>query len=117
MSEYQIKLTLTTPGERLDKALKQAQPDLSRAQLQRLIKEGQILVNGRLAKASLKLEGGEQIVITLPPPEVTVLRVTGAGDVFMASHIAAEIQGLSDQDALQFALDTTAKYISTETPL
>ena len=64
--------------------------------------------------ASVALNGQ---VITLPPPEVTVLRVTGAGDVFMASHIAAEIQGLSDQDALQFALDTTAKYISTETPL
>ncbi len=56
-------------------------------------------------------------VITLPPPDVKVLRVTGAGDVFMASHIAAEINGLKDTPALQFALETTAKYISTETPL
>ncbi|MBV1862990.1 MAG: kinase [Rhodobacteraceae bacterium] len=56
-------------------------------------------------------------VITLSPRDVQVLRVTGAGDVFMASHIAAEVKGLRDAPALQFALDTTAKYISTETPL
>ncbi|MCP5076122.1 MAG: kinase [Rhodobacteraceae bacterium] len=51
------------------------------------------------------------------PPEVRVLRVTGAGDVFMASHIAAEQNGLCDAEALEFALDHTANYISTETPL
>jgi len=55
--------------------------------------------------------------ITLTPRDVKVLRVTGAGDVFMASHIAAELNDLRDAPALQFALDTTAKYISTETPL
>lgn len=60
-------------------------------------------------------QGGN--AITLSPQDVKVLRVTGAGDVFMASHISAEINGLRDAPALQFALDTTAKYISTETPL
>ena len=51
------------------------------------------------------------------PPEVDVKRVTGAGDVFMASHIAAELRGGAGQDALDFALDQTARYISTEDPL
>lgn len=62
------------------------------------------------------ISDGEK-TITLTPRDVTVLRVTGAGDVFMASHISAELNGLRDTPALQFALDTTAKYISTETPL
>jgi sugar/nucleoside kinase (ribokinase family) len=48
---------------------------------------------------------------------VTVLRVTGAGDVFMASHIVAETRGRVEAEALDFALTHTATYISTETPL
>ncbi|WGI20380.1 PfkB family carbohydrate kinase [Amylibacter sp. IMCC11727] len=51
------------------------------------------------------------------PPAVTVLRVTGAGDVFMASHIAADMRGLTGAEALDFALTHTATYISTETSL
>ncbi len=51
------------------------------------------------------------------PPVVTVLRVTGAGDVFMASHIVAEMRGMVGAAALDFALSQTATYISTETPL
>ena len=51
------------------------------------------------------------------PPSVDVLRVTGAGDVFMASHIVAETRGMVGDAALDFALTHTATYISTETPL
>lgn len=58
-----------------------------------------------------------QRVYLAKPPAVEVLRVTGAGDVFMASHIAAELRGCEGQDALNFALQSTANYISTETPL
>lgn len=56
-------------------------------------------------------------VISQMPPAVQVLRVTGAGDVFMASHIVAESRGLAGAAALDFALSHTATYISTETPL
>ena len=51
---------------------------------------------------------------TLTPPEVLVTRITGAGDTFMAAHIAAEAQGAGTQDALQRALDAAATYISGE---
>ena len=68
-----IELTLSTPGERLDRALTAAVPELSRAQLQRLIKEEQVLVNGRVAKASLKLDSEARVLITLPPPVETGL--------------------------------------------
>ena len=68
MNDRQIDLTLTAPGERLDKSLTDALPQMSRAQLQRLIKEGQVLVNGRPAKASQRLDGDEQVRINLPEP-------------------------------------------------
>jgi 23S rRNA pseudouridine1911/1915/1917 synthase len=66
MNSQQIELTLDTPGQRLDRALSEALPDLSRMQWQRLIKEGAVLVNGRSAKASQKLAGGEQVTAVLP---------------------------------------------------
>ena len=58
MNGRQIELTLSTPGERLDKALTDALPELSRTRVQQLIKEEQILVNGRSAKASQKTGRG-----------------------------------------------------------
>lgn len=51
-------------------------------------------------------------VVSLCPPSVDVVRLTGAGDTFMAAHIAADHGGLSGQDGLQSALDATARYIS-----
>jgi 23S rRNA pseudouridine1911/1915/1917 synthase len=74
MNGQQIELTLLAAGERLDKALADILPDISRTQWQRLIKTGQVLVQGELAKASLRLEGGESAVVTLPPPLETELR-------------------------------------------
>lgn len=56
-------------------------------------------------------------LITLPPPPVLVTRVTGAGDTFMAAHIASEAQGLDRTAALGRALDAAATYVSGETPL
>jgi sugar/nucleoside kinase (ribokinase family) len=52
--------------------------------------------------------------LSLTPPEVTVTRITGAGDTFMAAHIAAEAQGLKDEASLQAALNAAATYISSE---
>ncbi len=68
MGDEYIELELNTPGERLDKAVADALPNLSRAQLQRLIKEGKVEVDGRPAKASLRLEGGEKVLVIRPEP-------------------------------------------------
>ncbi len=62
-------------------------------------------------------EGTERDVITANPPSVLVTRVTGAGDTFMAAHIASERQGLNRPAALARALDAAATYVSGETPL
>ena len=66
MSDRQIVLTLNQPGERLDRALASKLPDLSRVQCQRLIIQGRVKLDGAPAKASRRLEGGEQVTIDLP---------------------------------------------------
>ncbi|MGR3713496.1 MAG: PfkB family carbohydrate kinase [Shimia sp.] len=53
-------------------------------------------------------------VITQQPPEVLVTRVTGAGDTFMAAHIAAESDSCPRDVALDRALTAAAKYVSGE---
>lgn len=56
-------------------------------------------------------------VITQKPPAVLVTRVTGAGDTFMAAHIAAEVAGASRDQALNRALKAAATYVSGDTSL
>ncbi|MGJ8622423.1 MAG: PfkB family carbohydrate kinase [Yoonia sp.] len=62
-------------------------------------------------------EGTAGDIITQQPPAVMVTRVTGAGDTFMAAHIASEAQGLDRAAALDRALHAAATYVSGETPL
>ena len=61
--------TAECAGERLDRALVQQMPDLSRSYAQRLIDAGQVTVDGTTRKANYRLRGGEEIVCTLPPAE------------------------------------------------
>lgn len=62
-------------------------------------------------------EGHADDVIEATPPSVMVTRVTGAGDTFMAAHIASEIEGMGRKEALHRALQAAATYVSGETPL
>ncbi|MCK0094500.1 PfkB family carbohydrate kinase [Yoonia sp. F2084L] len=62
-------------------------------------------------------EGTAGDIITQTPPAVMVTRVTGAGDTFMAAHIASEAQGMDRDAALARALNAAATYVSGETPL
>ena len=55
-------------GERLDRFLAAAQTDLSRNRIQGLIRAGQVRVNGRVARASLRLKGGDRFEVNLPDP-------------------------------------------------
>lgn len=73
-----------------------------------------VLVTDGGASAS---EGRDGDIITQIPPAVMVTRVTGAGDTFMAAHIASEFQGLAREAALARALNAAATYVSGETPL
>jgi len=54
-------------GIRLDKYVSQKCPEISRTYVQKLIGEGYIRVNDHLAKASLKLDPGDRVTVTIPP--------------------------------------------------
>ena len=60
--------------------------------------------------------GGPDGLHSATPPQVLVTRVTGAGDTFMAAHIAAELRGADTEAALTQALETAANYVSGKTP-
>ncbi|MGC1503660.1 MAG: PfkB family carbohydrate kinase [Sulfitobacter sp.] len=61
--------------------------------------------------------GGAGGIVTQDPPQVHVTRVTGAGDTFMAAHIAAELKGHDAASALAQALEAAALYVSGETTI
>lgn len=73
MSE-RLDLVLDTPGERIDKALADARPELSRTRWQQLIEEGLVTLDGEPVKASLRLEGGERVRVVLPKVEGSALQ-------------------------------------------
>jgi 23S rRNA pseudouridine1911/1915/1917 synthase len=54
-------------GQRLDQFLAAALAPVSRSRVQLLLEQGDVLLNGAHPKSSLKLRGGEQIVITGDP--------------------------------------------------
>jgi 23S rRNA pseudouridine1911/1915/1917 synthase len=56
-------------GQRLDRVLAELVPGQSRTSLQRLARGGQVTIGGAPARASLRLRGGERIVVRLPRPE------------------------------------------------
>ena len=56
-------------GERLDRFLLKATEGLSRTYLQRLIRDGNVTINGKVAKQpSYALRDGDRVYLTLPPP-------------------------------------------------
>ncbi|MGH9750467.1 MAG: RluA family pseudouridine synthase [Candidatus Polarisedimenticolia bacterium] len=60
-------------GERLDRVLAALLPDLSRAGLQRLIREGRVRVDQAPARAAYRVRGGEQVAVDMPSPEPATL--------------------------------------------
>lgn len=66
---YQINVQQA--GDRLDKLIARHFDWLSRAQVQALIKDGAVSVDGEHVKAGVKLKGGELITIALPVVEAT----------------------------------------------
>ena len=65
--------TITVPaegqGERLDAFLATTRAELTRSAVQRLIEQGMVSVDGKEVKSSHKLSPGEEITLSIPPPE------------------------------------------------
>jgi len=65
--DERYSLVVDRQGTRLDKYVVEKRPELSRNQAQKLIGDGYIMVNDRVAKAGLKLNIGDRISIVIPP--------------------------------------------------
>lgn len=66
MSAEPLVFTADAAKQRLDKCLQARLPAYSRAQIQVLIRSGNVLVDGAACKAGYKLKGGEQLQVRLP---------------------------------------------------
>ena len=62
-----LAVPIEAAGQRLDHFITTQLDGVSRSRVQLLLDQGDVSVNGAQAKASLKLRGGEQIVITGEP--------------------------------------------------
>ncbi|MDO8473422.1 MAG: RluA family pseudouridine synthase [Dehalococcoidia bacterium] len=67
MSE--LKLIAETSGMRLDKFLTESCPGVTRSQLQKLIEQDRVIVNGKLGRSGQKLNQGDAVVVSVPEPE------------------------------------------------
>src|SRR5574341_1454471 len=66
--ESPIHLTPADGGQRLDQFVAAARADLSRTEVQRLIKAGRITVNGQTARPAYRLEPGDDVQVVIPSP-------------------------------------------------
>ena len=66
MSQISLQADETYMDERLDKFLSAMLPDQSRSYLQKIIKYGNVLVNGEPKKSSYRLEDGDEVTADLP---------------------------------------------------
>lgn len=68
MSNFSLIFPPENEPTRLDLFLSIEMKGESRAMVQRLIETGNVLVDGKQVRTSLKLKGGEQIEVNIPPP-------------------------------------------------
>lgn len=66
MSQIRLEADETYMDERLDKFLSAVLPDQSRSYLQKIIKDGSVLVNGKAQKASYRMENQDEVLVDLP---------------------------------------------------
>lgn len=66
------EITLASAGHRIDSYIAE-RCGISRARVQKLLHDDQVMVNGLQVKASYKLNIGDRVVVSLPPPAPTGL--------------------------------------------
>ena len=72
---------------------------------------GRALVTDGGRAACAASAAGEIVAL---PPATAIRRVTGAGDVFMSAHIAADLAGAEEGDAFRTALKAAAAHVGGE---
>ncbi len=64
-----LRLTATTGGDRLDRYVAKAIPDLSRTAVKRLIEAEDVTLNATSTRPAQRLHEGDVITVHIPPPE------------------------------------------------
>ena len=123
-----LPVSAENAGQRLDAFLAQQISDWSRSRLQRLIEDGEVLVNGRLAKPSYKIRANDEIeaeLANLPaagflPEDIPIEVVYEDDDLIvvnkpagMVVHPAAGIQSGTLANALAFHFQNLSAAAST----
>ncbi len=69
-----IEIKVDTSGTRIDTFISQRVPNLSRAAVQRLLDQGQVLVDGQHRKPGYRLRSGENIFVRIPSAQPSVVQ-------------------------------------------
>ena len=69
MDENYICITAEESGERIDALLARILPSLSRSQVQKLLEQGMVTLNGRELKKNFRCSAGESYELILPVPD------------------------------------------------
>lgn len=69
MDENYICITAEESGERIDALLARTLPSLSRSQVQKLLEQGMVTLNGRELKKNFRCSAGESYELLLPEPD------------------------------------------------
>ena len=67
MEDQRLNLIAATPKQRLDQFVLGYLEGWSRAQVQRLIRDRRVKVNGKVEKTGYKCKGGETVTVDIPP--------------------------------------------------
>ena len=67
MDEYRFEITEEMEDERIDKCLSMLIDSLSRSYIQKMIKEGRILVNEKPVKGSYRVQTDDEVAFFLSP--------------------------------------------------
>ncbi len=65
----ELHLTADRSGERIDRFLSDDLENLSRSYIQKLLKDGGVLVNGKAVKPNYKLNTEDEILVQIPDPQ------------------------------------------------
>ena len=69
LKELKLIVTEQYVGERLDTYVSSLNSNMSRSNCQRLIKEGNVLVNGNSSKESYRVKLGDEVLVKIEPPK------------------------------------------------
>ena len=92
MKEYIV--SQEEKGKRLDTYIPSVDTDITRTSAQRLIEDGNILVNGKNAKVSYKIQENDKISVEIPEPKQIELKAQNIPIEIIYRRVEVDVQQL-----------------------